>query len=70
MTLNNFELYSLTFTKGSETLSIDRREVHEYILFAAVTGDEAIALFAVEPFDNAKFSFCHAWKPPSNNIPT
>jgi hypothetical protein len=44
--------------------------VYKNVLFAAVTGDEAIALFAIEPLDNAKFSFCHAWKPPFINIPT
>jgi hypothetical protein len=44
--------------------------VYENVFFTAVTSDEAIALFAIKPLDDAKFSFCHAWKPPFVNIPT
>jgi hypothetical protein len=66
----NFEFNPLTFAKGSKTLSFDRREVDEYVFFSTVAGDKAIAFFAIEPLDNAKFSFCHAWKPPFENIPT
>jgi hypothetical protein len=70
LTLDDFELHSLTFPEGSKTLGVDRRKVNEDIFFAAVTGNEAIAFFAIEPLDNAKFSFCHAWKPPLCHIPT
>jgi len=51
VTFDDFKLYSLTFAQGSETLSIDRREVYENIFFAVISGDKAIAFFAVEPLD-------------------
>jgi len=52
------EFDALALIQGAETVSLDSREVDENI-FAAITGDEAVAFGGVEPFDGALYSFGH-----------
>lgn len=53
--LLNIEFNSLTLFQRLEAFTLDRREVHEYVL-AVFTCDETVALFSVEPLDS---SFVH-----------
>lgn len=54
--LGDFELDALILLEAAEAAFLDLRMVDEYILFAAVGGDESEALVAVEPFHG---SLCH-----------
>ena len=48
--LGDLELDSLILIKRSKTASLNLRIVDEDVFFAAVRGDNAEALFTVEPF--------------------
>ena len=43
----------LALSQGTEALGLDGGEVDEHVAAAVVVGDEAEALFVVEPFDSA-----------------
>lgn len=49
-TFDDFELYSLTFIQGLETVALNCAEVYEYI-FAAFNLDETETFFCVEPLN-------------------
>jgi hypothetical protein len=52
------ELDPLAFVQGAEPPSLDGRIMDEYVL-SDLTGDEAIPLARVEPFDGSGFFFGH-----------
>ena len=54
--LADLELDSLVLLKGAKTVPLDLRMVDEHIFCAAIRGDEAESLLAVEPFNG---SLCH-----------
>jgi hypothetical protein len=56
------EFHLLAFFKVAETFGLNGREVDEYIR-AAIAGDEAVALAAIEPFDRTDYTFRHFLPP-------
>jgi len=61
-TLLHRELNTLVFDQRSVSLAFDGREMDEDII-ARISGDEAEALYIVEPFDGTGFSFAHVCTP-------
>ena len=57
-TLADLELYALTLVEAAEAACVDLRVVNENVRSAAVGGDEAEALFAVEPLHSSLCHFC------------
>jgi hypothetical protein len=55
-TLTDFELNALVLVEGLEATGLDFRVVNEDIAIGVIRGDEAEALFSVEPLDG---SLCH-----------
>src|SRR5690606_32277621 len=53
LALGHFELDALAFGQGLEAAALDLAEVGEQVLTAGVRGNEAEALFFVEPLDDA-----------------
>ena len=43
----------LALSQGAEAVGLDGGEVDEHVAAAVIVGDEAEALFVVEPFDSA-----------------
>jgi hypothetical protein len=56
--LTDFELNTLVLVEGLEAARLDLRVVNEDIAIGVVRGDEAEALFSVEPLDG---SLCHVF---------
>jgi hypothetical protein len=54
--LTDFELNTLVLVQGLEATGLDLRVVNEDIAIGVIRGDEAEALFSVEPLDG---SLCH-----------
>src|SRR5688572_16470244 len=54
--LTDFELNTLVLVEGLEATGLDLRVVHEDITIGVIRGNEAEALFSVEPLDG---SLCH-----------
>ncbi len=61
LALHDLEFDALALLKASVARPDDRRVVDEYVL-TTVDGDEAVALFGVEPLDGA---LCHLYFGPS-----
>src|SRR5215470_18138937 len=53
LALGNLELDPLVLLQGAVAARLDRGEVHEHVGSTAVHGDEAEALFGVEPLDGS-----------------
>ena len=47
----------LALSQSTEALGLDSGEVDEHVAAAVIVGDEAKALFVVEPFDSAVIHF-------------
>src|SRR5690606_32651516 len=55
LALGHFELDALAFGQGLEAAALNLAEVGEQVLTAGIRGNEAEALFFVEPLDDAGF---------------
>jgi hypothetical protein len=56
LSVHDVEFDSSSLVEALEALSLDRTVVAEDILLAIITGEEAEALFVIEPFDCTNYS--------------